>query len=224
MSVLYQVENLRFQYELGLQNVKALRGVTFCVESGDFFCLNGPSGSGKSTLLHLLGLIEPIQFGHIFFAGRDFKTLRERDKSWIRQFKLGFVFQNFHLSSVLTVEENVEYFLFRQGLKFRERSHLVRQALSWVGLWEHRKRKSWEMSSGQRQRVVIAQAIAKRPSVILADEPTASLDQNMGFEIMKLFKELNRKSGMTFILGSHDPMVLSLCSKKNYLCGGVLSS
>jgi ABC-type lipoprotein export system ATPase subunit len=204
---LYQLEDLDFAYRLGKQQVKALQNVNLRIERGDFLCLSGPSGSGKTTLLSVLGLIEPVQSGKAFFEGKALAALSERDRNHLRRFRIGFVFQQFHLIPVLTAEENVEFFLTRQGVAKAERRKRVSEALASVGLTEQAKQKPLEMSGGQRQRVALARAIAKTPDVIIADEPTASLDQGTGREIMQIFKDLNEKKGVTLITASHDPMV-----------------
>jgi putative ABC transport system ATP-binding protein len=224
MSFLYQVENVRFHYQLGGQTLEVLKGITFQVSQSDFLCIQGPSGSGKSTLLNLLGLIEPVQSGNIKFQNLCLNNLAEAKRNEIRKHDLGFIFQSFLLFPVLSAEENVEYFLHRQGLPAHERTQRTQEALTSVGLWEHRKKKPLEMSGGQRQRVAIARALAKRPKVIIADEPTASLDQKTGIEIMDLFSKANQNYGTTLILSSHDLMVHSFCKQTVNLRDGTLTS
>ncbi len=221
---LFQVQDLQFEYSLGGQDVAALRGVSFSIQRKELVCLTGPSGSGKTTLLNVLGLIEPIQKGDIRLAGNSYQGLSESEKNKIRRHQIGFIFQSFQLFPVLSAEENVEYFLARQGIERAERKVRVQEALQAVGLWEkHRFKKPLEMSGGQRQRVAVARAIAKRPEVILADEPTASLDQKTGRELMETFAELNEKLGATFIVSSHDPMVRQFLPRQIQLVDGQLS-
>ena len=208
MSILYEVRELDFEYPLGQQRVRALHEVSLDIAAGDFLCLAGPSGSGKSTLLNVLGLIEPVQSGRVVFNGSALDTLSESSKNRIRRHQLAFVFQQFHLLPVLTAAENVEYFLIRQGVSRDERSRRVRKALEDVGTWDQRDKWPRQMSGGQQQRVAVARAIAKQPSVIIADEPTASLDQENGREIMRILKALSRDKGVTVIIASHDRMVL----------------
>jgi putative ABC transport system ATP-binding protein len=205
---LYEVENLNFSYETkGGQLVPALRGVNINIESGKFLCFVGPSGSGKTTLLNILGLIEEIQEGKVLFGYKNFSTLSEKEKCYIRKYEIGFVFQNFHLFPVLTAKENVEFFLSKQKLTASEREERVGNALKMVGIWDQRNQRPLEMSGGQCQRVAIARALAKNPSIILADEPTASLDQKTGSEIMEILLKINNTDKTTIILVSHDPMV-----------------
>jgi ABC-type lipoprotein export system ATPase subunit len=179
------------------------------LERGGFYCLAGPSGSGKTTLLNLLGMIENIQTGSLLLDGTDLAALSETEKNHIRRFRLGFVFQTFNLFPVLRAEENVEYFLHRQGVPAAERKQRVSDALNAVGLEAHRRKRPAEMSGGQRQRVAIARALAKQPDVIIGDGPTASLDQETGKGIIDTLASLSRDSGVTMILSSHDPMVLA---------------
>lgn len=213
MAGLYEVRDLDFDYPLGNQRVPALRGVDLDIAAGDFVCLAGPSGSGKSTLLNILGLIESVQQGSVCFMEQDVQRLHESARNRIRRFHLGFIFQQFHLLPVLNAMENVEYFLTRQRIPRNERRERVRRALEAVGLWEQRRQRPYEMSGGQRQRVAIARAIAKQPRVIIADEPTASLDQETGRNILEILKALNRESGVTLIMASHDPMVLGMVER-----------
>jgi ABC-type lipoprotein export system ATPase subunit len=168
-------------------------------------------------------LIEPIQKGDVRFAGKSYQGLTEAEKNTIRRHQIGFIFQSFQLFPVLTAEENVEYFLARQGIARTDRKARVEEALKAVGLWEkHRTKKPLEMSGGQRQRVAVARAIAKKPEVIIADEPTASLDQKTGRELMELFTDLNRTIGATFIVSSHDPMVREFLPRQIRLIDGQL--
>lgn len=205
--MLFSIDGVSFKYQIEEQKVVALQDIHHSVRQGDFQILYGPSGSGKTSLLNLLGLIEPLQSGRIALNETQYGDLRETQKNHLRRFEIGFVFQAFHLMPVLNAEENVEYFLFQHRLSAKERQSRVQDALEKVGLWSHRKKRPGEMSGGQKQRVAIARAIAKRPKVILADEPTASLDQTTGREIMELFKSLNHDQQTTLVVSSHDPMV-----------------
>ncbi|OFZ20538.1 MAG: ABC transporter ATP-binding protein [Bdellovibrionales bacterium GWB1_55_8] len=219
---IYEANGIGFAYQLGSQKVNALTDVGLTISRGEFACLLGPSGSGKTTLLNLLGLIEPLQAGDIRFDGKSLKESNETEKNSIRRFSIGFVFQSFQLFPVLSAEENVEYFLTRQGVRPGERKEKVREALTSVGLWEHRSKRPLEMSGGQRQRVAIARAVAKSPLVIIADEPTASLDQTTGRGVMELFRSLNRDKGITILASSHDPMVHEFAQRRIQLKDGRL--
>ncbi len=220
---LYSARDLRFCYSSGRQEVPAIRSVTLELQRPCLVCLQGPSGSGKTTLLNLLGLVEPVQEGSLFFAGRDVRNLRSAEANELRRFHIGYVFQSFLLMNVLRADENVEYFLARQGLPRGERRRRVRDALERVGLWEQRSRRPLEMSGGQRQKLAVARALAKRPWVILADEPTANLDQASGRQVVQLLCSLHQERGVSVIMASHDPMVQASVPAAIVLTDGVAS-
>lgn len=223
MSSLYSCEKVSHRYQQGAQVFPALHDVNLDIQAGEFCLIMGPSGSGKSTLLNLLGLIEPLQQGRIFFQGQDLQTIDEAKKNEVRRFQLGFIFQSFHLFDVLTAAENVEFFLTRQGVPASERKGRVQKALEAVDLGMHKDKRPQDMSGGQRQRVAIARALAKDPAVILADEPTASLDQETGRSILQLLKDLAAQ-GRTIIISSHDPLAREYASRVLYLKDGRLQA
>ncbi len=204
---LYDIKDLIFSYRLGTEQVDALRGINIQIPSASLITISGPSGSGKSTLLNILGLIEPVQQGKILFQQEDIGQMTEKRKNQLRKFKIGFIFQQFHLIPILTAEENIRYFLTRQKLPPAEIQERTLEALQAVGLWAHRKKRPSELSGGQKQRVAIARAIAKQPAVIIGDEPTASLDQATGREIMELLSTLVATQKSSLILTTHDAMV-----------------
>lgn len=206
---LFRVENLVFSYALGTQTYEALRGITIDIPSHSLVTFTGPSGSGKSTLLNILGLIEPMQKGKIFFLDKDISHLSERQKNKIRKYKIGFIFQQFYLIPVLSAKENVEYFLKKQHLGFSETHKRTKECLESVGLWAKRHKKPSELSGGEQQRVAIARALAKKPEVIIADEPTANLDQKTSREIMDLLLHMVKEKNVSIIISTHDPMVQS---------------
>jgi putative ABC transport system ATP-binding protein len=223
MSALYSCENISHSYQQGQQVFPALHDVNLEIKAGEFCLIMGPSGSGKSTLLNLLGLIEPLQKGRIFFQGQELQAIHETKKNELRRFQLGFIFQSFHLFDVLTAAENVEFFLTRQGVPSSARKERVQKALEAVDLWIHRDKRPQDMSGGQRQRVAIARALAKDPAVILADEPTASLDQDTARSILVLLKNLSAQ-GRTIIISSHDPLAREYASRVLYLKDGRLQA
>ncbi len=223
MSSLYSCKNISHSYQQGQQTFPALHDVSIDIKAGEFCLIMGPSGSGKSTLLNLLGLIEPLQKGRIFFQGQDIQAVNEDKKNKLRRFQLGFIFQSFHLFDVLTAAENVEFFLTRQGVPAAERKERVRKALEAVDLGMHKDKRPQDMSGGQRQRVAIARALAKDPAVILADEPTASLDQDTARSILVLLKNLSSQ-GRTIIVSSHDPLAREYASRVLYLKDGRLQA
>ncbi|PIS01599.1 MAG: ABC transporter ATP-binding protein [Chlamydiae bacterium CG10_big_fil_rev_8_21_14_0_10_35_9] len=221
---LYELHDVSFSYKLGNLTVPAVQNISLKIKCNSLITLLGPSGSGKSTLINLLGLIEPIQEGDLRLDGKNLNILSEKEKNQIRRNKIGFIFQHFHLIPVLTAEENVAYFLYRQKVPKGEVKEKVEKTLRSVGLWEHRMKKPSELSGGQKQRVAIARALAKDPKVIIADEPTASLDQKTGKEIMELFAWLVKERGVSVIITTHDPMVESYADEKIHMQDGKIVS
>ena len=219
---LYQVKDLFFSYSLGKQKIEAIRGLTLDIPASSLITISGPSGSGKSTLLNILGLIEPVQNGKVLFKNEDITLIDEKRKNQIRKFQVGFIFQQFHLIPVLSAEENVRYFLTRQKLSKKQINERTEESLHAVGLWEHRMKKPSELSGGQKQRVAIARAIAKYPDVIIGDEPTASLDQKTGHEIMEILAGLVETRKSSVILTTHDAMVQSFSNKNFHIQDGRL--
>lgn len=219
---LFEIENLFFSYSLGKQLVQVLHGLSLKIPACSLVTISGPSGSGKSTLLNILGLIEPIQMGKVLFQKENLGEICERRKNQIRQFQIGFIFQHFNLNPVLSAEENVSYFLYRNQLSKSEIKEKVEESLSSVGLWTHRKKKPSELSGGQMQRVAIARAIAKSPAVIIGDEPTGSLDRKTGREIMEVLAGLTERKKCSVILTTHDSMVQSFASQNFHIQDGKL--
>jgi len=219
---LFEIEDLIFSYTLGKEKIEVLRNLSLKIPSESLVTISGPSGSGKSTLLNIMGLIEPVQDGKVLFQGEDVGLMDEKKKNDIRKNDIGFIFQQYHLIPVLTAEENVKYFLLKQDLTEAEIEERTREALEAVGLWELRKQKPSELSGGQKQRVAIARALAKRPRVIIGDEPTASLDQKTGQEIMEILSEMVTEKKCSLILTTHDAMVKSYSMKNFHLVDGHL--
>jgi putative ABC transport system ATP-binding protein len=203
------VRNVSKDYMLGKTVVPALRDVTLDVEAGEFISIAGPSGSGKTTLLNLIGCVDTPTAGTVVVGDRDTSRLSERALTDLRLHSLGFIFQSFNLVSVLSVFQNVEYPLLLQGRQTRkERQARVLGLLEAVGIGQYARHRPSELSGGQRQRVAIARALVTRPSIVLADEPTANLDSQTGETIIDLMKEMNR-DGTTFIFSTHDPKVMA---------------
>ena len=183
--------------------VPALRGVSFSVRRGELVAIVGPSGSGKSTLLHVIGTLERPSSGVVRIGGVEVARLSDRDLSQLRARQIGFVFQQFFLAEYATVRENVADGLLYAGVPAVERYRRADEALEWVGLSERAKFKPTKISGGERQRVAIARALVGKPAVILADEPTGSLDSATGASIMALIRELNA-AGATIMMITHD--------------------
>ncbi|NML16852.1 ABC transporter ATP-binding protein [Azohydromonas caseinilytica] len=207
------LRGVRKTYRLGRHLVAALQGVDLDVRAGEMLALAGPSGSGKSTLLNLCGLIDLPDAGSILLRGEPVQRLGERRRTLLRRDVIGFVFQNFNLVPVMTAAENVEYPLFIAGLPEGERRRRVAQALERVGLAAHAGHRPDELSGGQRQRVAIARALVKRPALVIADEPTASLDSHTADAVLELMRERCRDEGVTFVFATHDERLSSRCDR-----------
>jgi putative ABC transport system ATP-binding protein len=204
-----EVRDVVKEYPLGRTVVQALRGVSLTIDRGEFTTIAGPSGSGKTTLLNLIGCVDVATRGSVRIDGMETTTLSDRELTELRLRKLGFIFQTFNLVPVLTVFQNVELPLLLQGgLSKTERAVRVDELLERVGLGEHVQHRPAELSGGQRQRVAIARALVTRPSIVLADEPTANLDSATGATIIELMRELNTRDQTTFIFSTHDPNVM----------------
>jgi putative ABC transport system ATP-binding protein len=195
-------------YPLGRTVVAALRGIDARFPAGSFTVIGGPSGSGKSTLLNLLGCLDSPGSGIVSIAGTNVGSLNDAQRTEFRARHIGFVFQNFNLLPVLTVQENVEYPLQLTLADAGERKRRAEAALASVGLAGMGGRRPSELSGGQRQRVAVARALVRQPALVLADEPTANLDQRTGAELIALMHAMQRDSGTTFILSSHDPQLI----------------
>lgn len=211
-------------YKVGKVLFPALRGITLKIEDGKFTAIAGPSGSGKTTLLNIIGCLDIPTKGDVLINGTSITTLSTKQKAEFRKNELGFVFQTFNLIPVLTAYENVEMPLILVNMPAEEKKERVISILEEVGLSEFINRKSNEMSGGQQQRVAIARALVKKPSMVLADEPTANLDSMNAKEILSLMKELNKKKKTTFVFSTHDPLVMEFAERIIYLRDGKIAS
>ncbi len=223
MKTLFEVEHLKFSYGDINYKQSIFDDLRFSIKQGEFLGLTGPSGSGKSTLLNILGLIEDIQDGDIKFAGESLRQASESRKNYLRLHTFGFIFQDFHLINTLSVLENVQFFPSLQGLNVYQSRIRSLLALRRVGLLNLYKKKPLELSGGQRQRVAIARALAKRPQIIIADEPTASLDQESSATVMNILQYLNEVMGVTIIVASHDNIINHYVQRTIHLVDGVIT-
>lgn len=205
---LIKVEGLRKVYTDDGVPVEALRGIDLSIYPGEFTAIVGPSGSGKTTFLNLISGLDRPTAGQVRIKGRLLAEMSDKELSDFRRDNLGFIFQAYNLIPVLTVEENVEYIMLLQGVPKEERRRRVRQILKEVGLEGFEKRRPPQLSGGQQQRVAVARAMVSNPSLILADEPTANLDSETGGGLLDMMRELNTKTGMTFIFSTHDENVM----------------
>ncbi len=186
----------------------ALSEISLTVQKGEFSVLAGPSGSGKSTLLHLIGGLDQPTEGSVLVAGEDLRVLSAKELAIFRLHKIGFVFQAYNLIPIFSAQENVEYPLLLQGIDKQEREKRCRELLTRVDLGDQMHKKPGEMSGGQQQRVAVARALASKPEIVLADEPTANLDSKTGAALIDLFRDLNDQLKVTFVFASHDSMVI----------------
>jgi putative ABC transport system ATP-binding protein len=208
MSVV-RIEHVFKDYLLGEQTVQALHDITWSIDAGVFLAISGPSGSGKTTLLNLIGCIDRPTHGKIFINEEDVSEKSANELADLRARSIGFVFQTFNLLPVLSAAENVEYPLLRRpDISPEERKARVNYFLDIVGLGKFANHRPNQLSGGQRQRVAIARALAIKPSIVLADEPTANLDKATGREILSLMKQINRHLKTTFIFSTHDQKVI----------------
>jgi putative ABC transport system ATP-binding protein len=220
---LIRCRDARKTFEVGKLEVKALRGVDLEVRAGEFVALVGPSGSGKTTLLNLVGALDVPTSGEVEVLGQSLVGLSRSARAQLRLHRIGFVFQAYNLVPVLTARENVEFVLELQGAG-RERRQRAVEVLEQVGLGELADRRPLEMSGGQQQRVAVARAIASRPPLVLADEPTANLDGENAEVLMHLMRDLRETQGMTFIFSTHDARVVEHAVRVVTLVDGRVAS
>ena len=203
-GVVIQTEELWKTYEMGVEQLHALRGVSIEIHKGEYVAIMGPSGSGKSTLMNLIGCLDSPSKGSYWLAGRLVSQLDDDELAYIRNKEIGFVFQTFNLLPRATALHNVELPMIYNGTPAVERLERAKMALAQVDLKDRMLHKPNELSGGQRQRVAIARALVNTPSILLADEPTGNLDSQTGEEIMALFAHLHEQ-GNTIILVTHEP-------------------
>ena len=210
-------------YQVGKVEAHALRGITLDVRSSDFLAVVGPSGSGKTTLLNLIGALDSATDGKLTVLGNDLSAMSKQRRADMRLRSLGFVFQAYNLVPVLTARENVEFVLELQGVG-SERSKRAMEVLEQLDLGQFADRKPSELSGGQQQRVAVARAVASRPKLILADEPTANLDGENAQILLKMMQGLNEQQNITFIFSTHDKRVMDHAHRLVRLHDGKVSS
>ncbi len=210
-SLIWLTDITRF-YQVGTEEVRALRGVSFSVQRGEWVAIIGQSGSGKSTLMNVIGCLDTPTSGQYMLNGKDVSRLPDDELADIRNKEIGFIFQTFQLLPRETALANVELPLVYRGLKAKERHERARAALEKVQLADRMKHRPNELSGGQKQRVAIARALVTEPSLLLADEPTGNLDSATGEEIIRLFEDLHR-AGHTLCLVTHEPKLAARCPR-----------
>lgn len=208
MTKVIETKNLCRYFGEGETLVKALDSVDLSIEKGEFTAIVGPSGSGKSTLLQLIGGLDGASKGEILLDNKSIETMSGTELSDFRRDHIGFIFQAYNLIPVLSAAENIEYIMLLQGVPAVERKKRVEAILAEVGLADKGERRPAQLSGGQQQRVAVARAMVSRPSLILADEPTANLDSHTGASLLDMMKDLNERDKMTFVFSTHDPKIM----------------
>ena len=214
-----RLDDVRRYYVMGENIVKALDGVTLEIQRGEYTAIMGPSGSGKSTMMHLIGCLDTPTEGKISIDYEDVSDLREAELAFIRNEKVGFIFQQFNLLSRISALENVMTPLLYAGIPVKQRKEIAIAALERVGLADRMKHRPNELSGGQKQRVSVARALVNDPSIILADEPTGALDTKTGDQILELFDELHAE-GRTLLVVTHDDGIGGRCLRQIRLRDG----
>ena len=207
MENVVSLQNVVRTYIMGDNEVKALRGVSFDIEQGEFVSIMGPSGSGKSTCMNMIGCLDRPTSGSVKINGRETAKMNEKELSVLRNRTIGFIFQQYHLISSMNVIENVMLPLKYQKVERNLRHEKALAALEAVGLSERIHHKPHELSGGQKQRVAIARAMVTQPKILLADEPTGALDTETGKQVMETFRKINSENNTTIIIVSHDPRI-----------------
>lgn len=218
---LVRLEEARKIYKMGLQEVRALAGVSITFKKGSFWAIMGPSGSGKSTMMNILGCLDRLTSGRYIFDGSDISTLSDDALSELRLRRLGFVFQSFNLIPQLTVQKNIELPLYYLGWDNQQSADRARQLADQVGLGDRLSHRPTELSGGQMQRVAIARSLANDPQIIFADEPTGNLDSKTGIQILELLQKLHDE-GKTIIMVTHEPDIASYAQVQLHMRDGLI--
>ena len=221
-NLIIKTENLTKRFPMGKSEFLALKGINLSLGQGEFAGLIGPSGSGKTTLLNIVGSLDSPSDGKAIVLGQSIGELTAREAARLRKEQLGFIFQSYNLLQVHTVYENVEFPLLLLSFSASERKEMVMDALEWVGLTDKVKQKPPQLSGGECQRVAIARAMVKRPSLVLADEPTANLDAANSHNILKTMVKINEELKTTFLFATHDDKVIGYLKRKIFLKDGLV--
>jgi len=224
MSGIVECRGITKHYRQGSIDVPALRGIDLTIEKGDFASLAGPSGSGKTTLLNLIGGLDLPTEGSVHIDDEEITALDNEALADLRLRKIGFVFQAYNLIPVLSASENVEFILQLMEVPSGERRARAKEMLHEVALDGLENRRPARLSGGQQQRVAVARALASRPAIVLADEPTANLDSKTAKDLISLMSKLNREHGVTFLMSTHDARVISRTRRHIVITDGKIAS
>ena len=222
MKKIIEMQEINKFYSIGEAKLHALKNISLEVEEGEFLAILGPSGSGKSTLMNLIGCMDRPDSGNYFLDGIAVHEAKEKQLTRIRNEKIGFVFQRYHLIPTYNVLQNIVMPLLLRGMSLQEAQEASRDTIQMLGLEERIQHKPGELSGGQQQRVAIARALVGEPSILLADEPMGALDQNSGKEVLKLFHRLN-EMGNTIVMITHDLQVAENANRIIRIVDGELS-
>ena len=224
MNPRVELENIHKHYGSGDNGVAALQNINITINAAEFVAIEGPSGSGKTTLLSICGLIDSPDKGSYRLNGQDITQINAAQRCTQRRREIGFIFQRHQLIPSMTVYENIAYPLFLNGTKPRDTRQRVEQLLESIGLGHRKKHLPEQLSGGERQRVGIARALVKQPKLVIADEPSANLDHANAETSLTLMRELNREQGASFIIASHDTMIINRCDRKIKLNDGCMEN
>lgn len=218
-----ELRQLNKSYQMGQQSLSVLKNIDFSVKAGEFVAILGPSGSGKSTLMNVIGCMDTFDSGEYYLDGMPVHNMKGEELTQIRNQKVGFVFQNYHLIPAYTVLQNVIMPLLMRGMDYRTAEESCMETIGLLGLADRISHKPNELSGGQKQRVAIARALVGQPSILLADEPSGALDSKMGQEVLGLFKELN-DMGNTIVMITHDLQVAKAAQRVVHIIDGRMVS
>jgi len=217
-----ELRRIKKSYQLDAVEVPVIHGIDLLIRPAHFTVILGPSGSGKTTLLNMIGCIDRPDEGEVIIAGQDVGVLGDDALSDFRARHIGFIFQNFNLLPVLSAYENVEYPLVLAGTSAKTRADRVSKLLDAVGLADHAHHRPGQLSGGQRQRVAIARALARKPKLVIADEPTANLDSKTGAAILSLMRHMQERYAISFLFSSHDRTVIRAADDTIFIQDGLV--
>jgi len=223
-KTILELKDITKEYRTGKSKFKALEGINLKIREGEFVSIMGPSGSGKSTLLHFLGFLDRPTKGEAYIEGRALSTMSSDDLADIRNNRIGFVFQSFNLAPTFSVAKNVELPLTISGKSKKERKERVTELLTLVGLLDKWNNLPSQLSGGEKQRTAMARALAQKPRIILADEPTGNLDSKSGKEILDRLHDLWKNHGMTVVMITHEPVVAAYAERTIYIRDGKIEA